>query len=233
MTLRTDESMREFRVFWTRALGLSARELATRGFVATTSGAYVDRHQDKYIFLFQDLVTKKRVIAGSAARLARVRMKTLPLKRLAFDDIDYGFKRKSQFRSVELRSETLRILPLTGRHKKAIKEFSKRCSAEDRDTLDLAFENEYAVALFDGQRILGIARYAKIRKLSKLVDITVMVEPRARGRGYSTPLVSKLIKKIFARGLVPKYRVGRSNFPSRAIAENLGLVPLFSLKTYR
>jgi predicted GNAT family acetyltransferase len=45
--------------------------------------------------------------------------------------------------------------------------------------------------------------------------------------------VSELVGKILKRGLTPKYRVAVSNVASRAIAEKLGFVPLYSLKTYQ
>jgi GNAT superfamily N-acetyltransferase len=233
--------MRDYWIFWARAFGLRARDLAVDDFMLTTTGNYVEKHQSKYVFYFQDLATKKRILAGqqeafaglSKAKLKRLGPKAVRGLKLEFHDLDYGLRNKRKFCSVELISDGLCIRTLSVGQRGAIRKFSKGCSVDDLDTLDLTFKDEYAVGLFDGQKILGIARYAKIRSLPKLVDVTVLLLPAVRGQGYSTPLVSKLIEKALARGLRPKYRVAKSNLASRAVAERLGFVAMFSLVSYR
>jgi RimJ/RimL family protein N-acetyltransferase len=224
--------MQAYRKFWAKVFALSQAELGLRKLSTTVTGPYVEKYGKRFIFLFEDLATKKRVIAGSPQREGSLRWSLVCRMKLNFDDLDYGLPRRSAFRSALLPDKNVRIARLTRRQIRAVHSFRRQCSARDWDTLDLTFKNEYVLGLFEGKKILGIARYAGIRNQPQLADITVVLLRRARGHGYSTPLVSALMEKILARGLLPKYRVGRNNHQSRAIAEKLGLRPLFSLRTF-
>lgn len=222
--------MRNYRSFWAKSFGLGLRELNSREFRTVTSCPYLQKFKGKYIFLFTDLTRKNRILAAPESRLEDFWSQTA---RLQFNDIDYGLPSKSSFRPVELKDNGLSIVRLTAKNKKAIRIFYRGCSKKDRDTLDLTFKNEFALGLMRGQKILGIARYARLRDSRELVDITVVLLRSVRGKGYSTPLVSKLIEKLLDRGFIPRYRVAEENTASRSIAARLGLRPMFSLKTYR
>jgi GNAT superfamily N-acetyltransferase len=225
--------MREYRKFWKIALGVNARALRG-GFSRSTAGKYVEKHQRKYIFLFTDLNSYARILAGHTSRLEKLEGKNPEQSlKIKYDDLDYGLIRKSSFHPVATAISNVRIRRLTRKDRALTLAFQKKCSSKDWQTLDLALTEDFALGLFFKSNLVGIARYAKMRSVPRLVDITVVVTRKARGQGYSTPLVSELVGKILKRGLTPKYRVAVSNVASRAIAEKLGFVPLYSLKTYQ
>ncbi len=224
--------------FWSKAFALSLAELRTPHFALSTAGTYVEKHHNKYLFLYTDLASGKKILAGTSAVIATLGQvdranppEELPGLTASFRDIDYGFPAASDFYPMPANSK-VHIKPVTGRDRSAIEEFLKGCSEDDQDTLDLTFENEFALGLFDGGKILGVSRYAAIKDNSKLVDITVMMTPTARGLGLAAPLVSQLIEEIFKCGLYPKYRVSVDNAASLAVARKLGLRPMYKLITY-
>ena len=81
------------------------------------------------------------------------------------------------------------------------------------------------LGLFNQGRLAAIARFAPIRDTG-IADITVVVRKGERGLGFSTPLVSEIIKLALKEGFEPKYRVDESNGASIAIAHRLGFKPL-------
>lgn len=225
--------MQVYREFWQKALGVNGESLRS-GFTRSSRGKYVDRHQRKYVFLFTDLRNYARVLAGHSDRLTKLGDQS-PERglQLKYDDLDYGIEKETSFQPFASSIGALKIKRLTPKHKRKIAVFRKKCSRKDWETLDLAFEKDFALGLFEGEVLLGISRFAKMPSVPKLVDITVVVARKARGRGCSTVLVSNLLETVLRKKLVPKYRVAEKNAASRAIAERLGLVPLFSLKTFR
>lgn len=225
--------MRVYELFWQKALGVKVDSLNS-GFTRSSTGKYLERHQRKYVFFYTDLKSYARVLAGHPARLERLGNQSPERSlKLTFNDLDYGLLNSSSFKPSAPPTGEVKIQRLTKKHKKEIAGFRKKCSRKDWDTLDLALADDYALGLFKQRELLGIARFAKMPSVPKLVDITVVLARKARGRGYSTVLVSNLLETVLRKKLVPKYRVAEKNAASRAIAERLGLVPLFSLKTFR
>lgn len=142
---------------------------------------------------------------------------------LTYKDIDFGFLDKADFKpSVR---EGLIIKPLSGDEKADLELFYSDCSGQDINTLDLSFDEEVALGLYHLGRLTAISRYAPIRE-SGIADITVVVRNGERGLGYSTPLVSEVIKLALAQGYEPKYRTDENNTASIAIAQRLGFKPL-------
>lgn len=215
--------------FFQVALGVEPKALQ-EGFTRSTRGKYVERHGKKFVFLFTDIVNYGRVLAGHSQRLEKLGVanpeKVLKLK---FDDLDYGFKSLKDFKPV---ATSLKIRRLTQKDARLLRVLRKSCSVKDWQTLDLSLPGDYALGVFVEDRLVGAARFARIKSVPKLVDITIVMAKRARGKGYSTPLVSELISKVIKKGFTIKYRVATSNVASRAIAKRLGLTPLFSLKTF-
>lgn len=231
---------------WSKAFGLSSEELAKKDLTVVTSGYYVERHKDDYVFFYFDEVSGKRVLASSESNLADIQ-KTLGKdlsqlqytnirtaswfkdRKLAFKDIDFCISGRGAFKPVDGTSFDVRSL--VNPEDPAIEELYLDCSEDDKDTLDLTFENEVALGIYQDDRLAGIARYTPIRD-TQIADITVLVRNGARGKGLSTPLVSRLVEKIFAEGLVPKYRVEENNVSSIAIAKKLGFTPRFRVLTW-
>ncbi len=225
--------MLEYGIFWQKALGVKGESLLS-GFTRSSSGLYVERHQKKYVFLFTDLTTYARVLAGHPHRLEKLGDQSPEQGlRIKFDDLDYGFEKEVSFRPGTTPPVGVTVQKLTIKDKRTLSGFRKKCSSKDWDTLDLNLGKDYALGLFLDHDLLGVARFAKMKAAPRLVDITVIVLRKARGKGYSTVLVSKLIEAILSKRLIPKYRVAEKNVQSRAVAKRLGLVPLFSLKTFR
>lgn len=219
-------------------LALSADDLAQGDFQTTSAGYYLERHQGKYIFLYQNLTSGKAVLAATPIVLENLPFDTIRFsnsskdslqeffgdKNPVFKDIDYGISGPMDFRPCKI-DEKLRVKTPAPEE---IEFFLKLCSEDDVDTLDLTFENEVVLGIYFAESLLGIARYALVRDTG-LADITVLVGAEYRGNGYSTPLVSKILELSLAAGLVPKYRVDRDNLSSQAIAERLGFKKMSTL----
>jgi RimJ/RimL family protein N-acetyltransferase len=233
-------SMR-YKKFWATMFGYSLEEMARPGFSAATSGYYIERHEETYVFFWTDLVSKKHVLAASEMNLTELQyellsseMQTLDLQtirsaayfrdlKLTYKDIDFGLLNKTDFKPVAVEGLTIKFL--TGSEKSDLEQFYADCSEKDQDTLDLTFDEEVALGLYSQGRLTAISRYAPIRD-SGIADITVVVRKGARGLGYSTPLVSEIIRLALEQGYEPKYRVDESNGASIAIANRLGFKPL-------
>ena len=216
--------MRIYYEFWSKSFALDPLDFENRETRVIHAGRYIEQHGDKYVFRFFDLTTRKEVLSVPLSRASD------PFAGLTqqFDDLDYGFRAPTEFKHAQSSGSIRRLQPMDT----ALSEFLGACSEDDRDTLDLTFENEFAFGAFEGEVLQGVARAALTRTVPQLADITVLVRPEARGRRLSTPLVSTLIADLLRRNLVPKYRVAADNFASQAIAQRLGLTPLFRVQTW-
>lgn len=231
---------------WSKAFGLSSEELAGKDLSVVTTGYYVERHQDDYVFFYFDEDSGKRVLAGSEKNLKEIKkelgaglaklqfadIRSAPWfkdKNLAFKDIDYCLTSAAAFRPAAVQGFDVRAL--TNPQDPAIEDLYTDCSEDDKDTLDLTFDNEVALGIYLQGHLAGIARYTPVRD-TQIADITVLVRNSARGQGLSTPLVSRLVEKIIAEGFVPKYRVEESLVASIAIAKKLGFTPRFRVLTW-
>jgi RimJ/RimL family protein N-acetyltransferase len=219
-----------YSTFYAQAFGKGTRTPHNEKTVFTSHGTYLRRHKNKYIFLFCDFVTGQFTVAASAKNQKDIAKQKV---KLIYDDFDLVLSSRNAFRPNALKSRDLRIGPLSKSDSKQIKSFYKKCGQADIDTLDLTFKRKFALGLYRNEEILGIARAAHIKRIPRMVDITVLLARSARGRGLSTPLVSALVKEILARRLVPKYRVASNNMASLAVADRLGFTVLGRLLTLR
>lgn len=235
------QSSLRYKKFWATMFGYSIEEMDRPDFAVTVSGFYIERHEDNYVFFWTNLVSKKTILAISEMNLSELQyelssgdLQKLDLHtirkaayfkdlELTFKDIDFGFADKADFKPAA--SEGFTIKTLTGEEKSDLELFYSDCSGKDIETLDLSFDEEVALGLYNQGRLTAISRYAPIRE-SGIADITVVVRNGERGLGYSTPLVSEVIKLALAQGYEPKYRVDESNTASIAIAQRLGFKPL-------
>jgi RimJ/RimL family protein N-acetyltransferase len=233
--------------FWSKAFNLTYEDLTSPGFSIVTDGNYVEKHQEKYVFFYFDPKNKKCILACSKNNLGEIRNSMALTKldslnienirneayfkklNLAFKDIDYGLLSFSDFTPID--SDAFDIRSLQKNETSEIDDFYLSCSDDDKNTLDLTFDNDVALGIYVDSRLLGIARYTPIRDTS-IADITVLVQEEVRGKGYSTPLVSSLVRKILENELQPKHRVEENNTASIAIAKGLGFTPLFRLLTW-
>lgn len=230
--------------FWSKIFGITPFDLKNPEPAFLSSGFYIERHGDKYIFFYLDLYSGKKILASSENNLVDLR-KFFDLRALerqdpdsirnesffkerplAFQDIDFGFLNLQDFTPVP--SVDFDIRALSEHQTEEIEEFYLNCSEDDKDTLDLTFENETALGLYIENKLAGIARFTPLRD-TQIADITVLVCYKARGKRYSAPLVSSLVEKILKSNLAPKYRVKEDNNASIAIAKKLGFKPMYHL----
>jgi RimJ/RimL family protein N-acetyltransferase len=234
-------SSTRYKKFWATMFGYSIEEMARPGFSVTASGHYIERHEDSYVFFWTDLISKKHILAISEINLSELQyelsssdvqmldsqtIRTAPYFKdltLTYKDIDFGLADRADFRAVATDGLTIKFL--SGTEKSDLEQFYADCSEKDQETLDLTFDEEVALGLYNQGRLAAISRYAPIRD-SGIADITVVVRAGERGLGYSTPLVSEIIKLALEQGYEPKYRVDESNAASIAIANRLGFKPL-------
>lgn len=230
-----------YKKFWATMFGYSLEEMERPGFSATTAGFYIERHEDGYVFFWTDLVRKKQILAASDTNFAELQyelssddfqkldfqsIRTAPYFKdliLTYKDLDFGLVHTNDFKPAN--SDGLTIKLMSGSEKSDLELFYSDCSEKDQETLDLTFDEEVALGLYSNGRIAAISRYAPIRETG-IADITVVVRNGERGLGYSTPLVSEILKLALAQGFEPKYRVDESNHASIAIANRLGFTPL-------
>jgi RimJ/RimL family protein N-acetyltransferase len=226
---------------WTKAFGLPVGDLTVSGISVVSSGYYVQRHQDNYVFLYFDEQTGKLILAGSEKSLAVLKgelgdqlsklnyqnvrgLSWFKDRELVFKNIDFCFSDSSEF--IPFNNTSLDIRELSPANQSEIDELYLDCSEDDKDTLDLTFEDEVAFGVYDGSKLIGISRYAVVRD-TKVADITIVIRQSYRGKGYSSGLVSRVVETALRNGLVPKYRVDESNHASIAIAKKLGFSPRF------
>lgn len=222
--------------------GFSIEEMARPGFSVTTAGYYIERHEESYVFFWTDLIAKKHILAASEMNLGELQfeLSASELQKLdsqtirsapyfkdlkvTYKDIDFGLTEKTDFKPVSV--DGLLIQLLDGGEKSELEQFFADCSENDSDTLDVTFDDgEVVLGLFNQGRLAAISRFAPIRDTG-IADITVVVRSGERGLGFSTPLVSEIIKLALKDGFEPKYRVDESNGASIAIANRLGFKPL-------
>lgn len=230
--------------FWSEFLGLSTTELLSPNYVINSSGRYIEKHQDKFVFLYQDLKSLKKVLIASAKNIENYQIKTADLDKLpldtakdfkkmtlAFHDIDYGLTSAEHFTPFDISTSSIEIQRLSLADQAATEHFSNRCSEDDIDTLDFDLETDIAYGAFLQNKLIGVSRYLVIRE-TNVADITVVVSSEYRNQKISTPLVSKIVERILADGYIPKYRVQTENIASIKIAERLGFKPLFQILTW-
>ncbi|MCA9912232.1 MAG: GNAT family N-acetyltransferase [Anaerolineae bacterium] len=113
---------------------------------------------------------------------------------------------------------TVRVL--TSADQAAFDEFQARCSAEDRDTGDIAIQHELAVGVFDGERI---AAGASMFEWIGFSDIGVLSDPTYRRQGLGKAAVSFLCEELLRREheRVILYRHELNNTGSQGIAVGL------------
>lgn len=88
--------------FWAEMFGLSLTELQNSEPQVTSKGYYLERHQNNFIFLYEDLIQKKILLAANESLLKTLNLSRLDLrasssniqailqnKQIAFEDIDY------------------------------------------------------------------------------------------------------------------------------------------------
>jgi RimJ/RimL family protein N-acetyltransferase len=230
--------------FWAQAFGLSEAQIRSPNSQLVTTGKYLERHGDRFIYFYLDLINHKKILACTPVQQKRFgfsledltqmdmdsvrNFKGLRDLHLAFRDIDYFLPAK-----VSLARQTEKtIQPLSAESTSSVTRFYAHCSEDEIDTLDLRLGEDWALGLFATGEIAGVARYTRIPNSPDLADITVVVQQQWRGRGFASALTAELLLDLAAQGLLPKYRGAEDNLPSRAIAEKLGLVPGFRLLAF-
>jgi RimJ/RimL family protein N-acetyltransferase len=237
-----------YKKFWATMFGYSIEEMARPVFSITTSGFYIERHEDSYVFFYTDLISGKQILAASEINLAELQFEVSPEElfklnsqsirlapyfrdlTLVYKDLDYGLLDKADFTPVN--SQSFDIQPLNGSETSDLAVFLADCSENDRDTLDVTFNEEVVLGLYNQGQLAAISRYAPIRD-SGIADITVVVRNGERGRGFACPLVSEIIKLALKDGYEPKYRVDENNRASIAIAERLNFKPLSQILAWK
>lgn len=230
--------------FWGHFLGLSTTELLSPDYVINSSGRYIEKHQDKFVFLYQDLKSLKKVLVASSKNVEKFKFKLDDLKclnldtakdfkkmTLEFHDIDYGLTSAALFIPSNSFSKSIEIRKLSPNDLEASENFKNSCSEDDVDTLDFNLETDIAYGAFLQNKLIGVSRYLVLRD-TKIADITVVISSEYRNQKISTPLVSKIVESILADSLTPKYRVQTENIASIKIAQRLGFKPLFQILTW-
>jgi hypothetical protein len=235
--------------FWSHALGLEVEQLLSLTPVFSSSGSYVERHGNKYIYLYTDLLSGKNIFAASPINMRRIiehvslgqlsglnednvrRLSFLGDYKLEFEDIDYCLPKQGSLNFKARKSVNIRTLD--GGDAGLLEDFYAQCSEDDKDTLDLRLEEDFALGHFHASgRLASVARFSPIPESHSLADLTVVTADSARGHGYASLLISELVREIQARGLIPKYRVGAENLASVSIARRLGLVAGFRIMSW-
>lgn len=230
--------------FWTKFLGLSKSELISSASVINSNGRYIEKHEDNFIFFYQDIQNLKKVLIATAKNLETYQISQFDLDQLnahsvkdfkkltlAFHDIDYGLTSAEQFTPNVLSTQTIELKKISINDQSEVENFKSGCSEDDIDTLDFNLETDVAYGAFLNNKLIGISRYLVIRE-THIADITVVVSSDYRNQKLSAPLVSKIVESILADGFVPKYRVQTENFASIKIAERLGFKPMFQIFTW-
>lgn len=218
--------------FWAKSFGVSLSEMNSGEFKVVTSGAYIDRYGDGYIYLFKDLQSGKSILAGSLKNISQIQKPTLlvdsiPGFQKAFDDVDYLLAGRESFLPAPCFATTKKLKTQTD-----LEDFYSKISEEDRDTLDLTFKNETAFGLYVEKSLVGVSRYAPLKDEPRVADITIVLDAAFRGQGYGLQLASVLILDLLGQGLCPRYRVNRDLLASTAIAKRLGFTERFRVQTF-
>jgi RimJ/RimL family protein N-acetyltransferase len=190
-----------------------------------TKGKYLDRYEGRYLFLFKDIRSGKVILAGSKDKGLSAES-DIPGYEKVFDDIDYILFQNSDFKKYK---SDHRIKKLDQRE---VESFCLEISEDDKETLDITFENEVIYGTYFQSTLVGISRYTPLTDEPQLIDITIVIHPLHRGRGFGIGLASLVIDEILKSGRFPRYRVRQTLEASRSIAERLGLRPAFQLTTF-
>lgn len=237
--------------FWANAFALEDREIRSTDPAFVTKGSYLERQGEQYVFYYSNLITGKNILAAheqtmrslkaqiTIEELRRFSSQTIrqciPLRELnlEFRDVDYSLPIGQKLKTPALRSDC-KIVALNESCRDHLEEFLRACSEDEKDTLDLRLGEDPSCGLYDLDGSLqGVCRFSQMPAVPSLVDITVLVRPVARGRGFAKLLVAELLSQALRQSLTPKYRVKEDNFASRAIAQRLGLVQANFLLAWR
>lgn len=236
--------------FWAKMFNLSLDQIQSSNVEIVTTGHYVEKHKEAYIFFYRDLFNGKTICAASAENMKKINgtfkindlssMDSQTIRNigpfakmdLAFCDIDYCLLDTSSLKLFTAHNFDIRILSES--NLTAIEKFYARISEDEKDVLDLNLEKDFGIALFDDDgSIVGISRYFPIRYAMNLADVSVVIDSRARGKRYGSALVSAIIQNLLKKNLNLKYRVKEDNHSSIQIAKKLGLVPGFHLLAFK
>lgn len=214
--------------FWSKMFGLTVEKLRKSQSEFVMSGDYIQKYGDRYIFQFEDFSTTKKIVAGANPQIATWDLPQIEAAcNLAFDDVDFVLESADSFIATDSDPRVSRCDGWTN----SISEFLAACSEDDRDTLDLSFEEEIVVALIEQGRVQAMARSVPIKE-TELCDVTMLVHPECRGRGLSTSVMSELVHQSLAEGFLPKYRVRKDHSSSIAVARRCGFIPRFHLQSW-
>lgn len=231
--------------YWNKIFQTTTADLQKSASLMTNKGRFIEKYGDQYIYFYQDLSTNKVILAAADNNLKKINLTEDQIAqhdsqsirhhhsfknyKLAFYDIDYGLN-KIEFAQA-LQINDLKIKLINRDHLDILDLFYLDCSDDDKETLDLNLEQDTVLGAFYQNKLVAVARYITIRE-THIADITVLTCQTERGKGYSKPLVSELVKLILSKGLCPKYRVQDTNIASIKIAERLGFKPCFHLLTW-
>jgi RimJ/RimL family protein N-acetyltransferase len=204
--------------FWAKAFGVSLEEIKSKVPLTVSSGHYVKKHGDQFVFSYEDLLNGKKILAGVADRINSLH----PIENLeiAFDDIDYVLIETKDFKPhASLTGEIRSIIT-----ESQMTEFYADCSEDDKDTLDLNFDSgaDFGFGLYNNNQLDAVARYVPTKTVKQVADLTMLVRNGARGHGFSSAVMSALIQNVLEKNLCPKYRVRSDNVASIAVAKKLG-----------
>lgn len=226
-------SLQPYYNFWSQLFNLPEADLKNSASEVVSNCRYVEKYGDDYIFQYQDLTTKKRILAASVNNLEKFNLsvdETASNFELVFDDVDYCLDSIKNFKSAPSLAN-LEIRRLSFDDLSIVEKFLADCSEDDADVLDLNLTGDIAFGAFVQGSLVGISRYIVI-KGTDVADITVAVGQNERGNGYSKPLVSAVVEHILAANLYPKYRVKADLQSSVRVALGLGFEPKFKLQTF-
>lgn len=229
---------------------LSLTQIEATESYCVTGGRYIEKYKDEYVFFYSNLLTGQNILSASPTNMRNIRnnfdVKQLsklnaesirsenPFAQmeLAFCDIDFCLMQSTDL--VVQHAQNFDIRTITEKEHAAVEEFLSHISEDDRDTLDLSLEKDFAIGLYDESgSIVGMARYALIRNTENLVDVSIVITENARRKGYAIAIMTVLTQNISSKNLRFKYRVKEDNVPSIEIAKRLGLTPVFRLLAFK
>lgn len=237
--------------FWATAFGLSDHEIRSTDPAFVTQGSYVRRHGEQYVFYYRDLITGKNILAAHEQTMRKLKTQItwdqlkgftsqtirqcLPLRKLdlEFRDFDYTLPIGQVLRMPEPITDS-KIVNLNETSRDDLEEFLKACSEDEKETLDLRLGEDLSCGLYtNDDGLQGVSRLSHVPITPRMVDVTVLVRPSARGRGYAKLLVGEILGQALSRSSTLKYRVKEDNLASRAVAQKLGLVQTNCLLAWR
>lgn len=150
---------------------------------------------------------------------------------LCFDDIDMDLP-KSAIESSLLKTTDLMNVRFLGVDDQEIMDiFYTECSEDDKDTTEPKLGVDTAVGVFMNDIMVGLGSYYDISD-TDIVDLTVVVQPKHRGRGIAEYAIRVLIESTVNSRKTIRYRARRSNLATLRVAEKIGFVPHAEIKVY-